>query len=874
MGWDLATIFDILLHETTADVHVWSLPNARGGGEERWIGTRRLSRIESFVQKRDVPGRATYYCVGTIEPGKPRKKEHAVELPFLHTDIDFKDVLLGEDGVFHVLRHGIALPPSRIHHTGHGFHCIWLLDKPVLADGMQAAEALLRMLANYLGADRQVAHRVALLRVPGTHNTKRDGESIQVGVWKDGSERYTLGQIRDWLAQQTEPAIKRKNQETNPFLLIADDQEIHAPIDVRQLLADMDHGNIHDTQLRCTASMAAMGIDEEAAVALVLEATKRLRGTEGWNWVFEEHDIREMFRDAVSKFGGRDSPAPRGPDNPRAPATDGSSALNTRIEHPPKPTPDPDNVIHLHDARGGKPKEPKDKEKQDPELEAKKEEALGKISKKLKNEHVVIGKRVLMVLDHQEKILMYAHDQAHMNEGGIWTAMSAEQEKSWASIMVEQACTAARIVSNTKIVNEVRAWLQRQPELNKAGVVWDAHGQIACRTGLLDHRSGAITHRPILPADYATRRIECEYDPAAQCPHWEEMLREDYRLEQGAIDFLQEWAGTSFLYRRARTLRRALVIQGPSNAAKSTVINVLAGLHNHEHNTTPIPQVEGTHGLMPFLRPVPWVLHEAFDQSRWEVSATVKALLSGDGVHVNVKNGPMVTLEFLQPIIWGTNVPPQFRESSRAMENRLAILRMQRVFDPMEPVGTAVLAQERGYNGPADMILAEELPGIFNWAVRGLQRVWQRGRFLFTDEIARDLHAMRTDGNMAIGFIEECCAWSPDHYVTAADFYAAFTVWHHDHRGGQTPSIDSLGRAMAALADERVVSHRISHKRTYAGLMLREEGLDCWNAYAASARAEGSGQRISGTAADVCKVLGADALMTEAIQAMRRAHEV
>jgi phage/plasmid-associated DNA primase len=86
------------------------------------------------------------------------------------------------------------------------------------------------------------------------------------------------------------------------------------------------------------------------------------------------------------------------------------------------------------------------------------------------------------------------------------------------SPMADEGCRTIGLVSNTKIVNETRAWLQRNPDLRPKKVDWDNHGLIATLSGLVDWEDGSI--EPLTPDDYATRLIDCEYDPAATCPIW------------------------------------------------------------------------------------------------------------------------------------------------------------------------------------------------------------------------------------------------------------------------------------------------------------------------------------------------------------------
>lgn len=307
----MSSIFDVILNGASGVAHCWVLPNVRGEHRERWIGSHDSDKLEKFARKYDNQGFGTFYCVSTIEPGKPRKKEFARELSFLHADIDFKDTDSPPEQIERILRE-LKLPPSRLHGSGRGLHAFWQLTAPViLPDGMDQVETLLRKLTDRLGGDRSVAHCAALLRVPGTHNSK-NGQWLPVRILKEGIERYTIADIDAWLRRIHEPVLVRKSKtkETNPFLRLYEELGYKAPTDVQQRLANMqvgaDNGNgVHAASLSITGSLTAAGKDEDYIVDLVLKRIKELDGTSGWNWQREERTLRTMIRDMQRKIAAR-----------------------------------------------------------------------------------------------------------------------------------------------------------------------------------------------------------------------------------------------------------------------------------------------------------------------------------------------------------------------------------------------------------------------------------------------------------------------------------------------------------------------------------------------------------------------------------------
>lgn len=854
----MANIYEIICANTNdGDSWALSIPNVKGEGSERHFCSTNPDKLQSWSKKRDAPGSGQYFCVSTIQHKRRRKKEFARQMLFIFADVDAKDIALDK---VEIKRRLLALPkmPTRIHDSGNGYHVFFQLQTPVdLTRGMDRAEILLKRLANHIGGDIQVAHCVALLRVPGTHNSKR-GEWKRVTVLHEGTQTYTIQELERWLDSEHRPVMVRKDRQMNPFLRVAEEQSFKAPVDVEARLRDMvfegeGENGVHATHLSCTASLVCADWEEDDIVNLILPATQALEGTGSWNWVQEERALRNMIRDFERKVQKQR----------RSRGTLSAAAV------PPDDDDDDDDddgvSVSLNDA-------------QDSNVIRLKRGAKGGTAKASTRpaEHITLGMGILEALKEQGQLLMYTEKLAWLYEAGIWTALDEAEEKKEINEWAERGCRELGLVSNTKIVNETRAWLQRNPDLSKKKIKWDNHGDgcIAMRNGILDLEDGTIL--PLTPEDYATRLIDAEYDPTATCPIWERMLAEDYRFDTETIQFLQEFTGTCLITEKPRGLMRALVLLGPSNTGKSNILNVIAGLISNVYNSTPLAMMENHHGLMPFLKSHPWVLHEAFEQSRWEMSANVKALLSGDSVQVNIKNGAIVPLVFKQPILWGSNVPPQFKEASRAMEMRLAIVKMHRAYDPLQVVGTAQMAIEAGLNKPSELVLRDEKPGLLNWAIAGLRRALARKHFVFTTEMSSSLLAMRTDSNMALGFINECAEYDPDTYVRSADFYGAFTAWWRDYRDSRSvPSVDSLGRAMSSLSDPLILTgQQVGKQRIYAGLRLNENGLDCWRGYSGSQRAEESGLRISETESAVNRRIGPQQLERAEFQAMQEAHRL
>src|SRR4051812_13759777 len=179
-----------------------------GGGSKGDLATRDMRMVDLFVTRQDVSGNGVYCCVSTIS-GAARNKDGVREIVGLHLDIDFKDIDDKPDDVTRKLARA-ACPPSLINNSGNGRHAWWLFNEPLQGtpDNQQRIESALKLLADLFAGDQAVTHCAALMRLPGTHNTKH-GNSIECLSIDRSGHRYELDDLEDWLAE-TSPVILRK----------------------------------------------------------------------------------------------------------------------------------------------------------------------------------------------------------------------------------------------------------------------------------------------------------------------------------------------------------------------------------------------------------------------------------------------------------------------------------------------------------------------------------------------------------------------------------------------------------------------------------------------------------------------------------------
>jgi P4 family phage/plasmid primase-like protien len=859
---------------TESPIHFCSLGNERDGKHSpRMLNTRNPDELAAFMGRWDIAERGMFYCVGTLKQGvEKRNKANVAEIAMLHADIDLKDVDESVDEIVHKLKL-LRYPPSTIVGSGNGVHALWLLTEsilnPVVTGEVDRIEAALRQLADLIGGDLQVCEIARLMRLPGSHNSKR-GEWKPVEVLESNGKRYHLDDLEEWLAEAS-PVILRKSRapavtagqadDDCPYKRFAKEAGFKTPIDVKARLDAMIYMggkdvNIHETQIAVEASMINSGYSDGDIVDMVMAATRAAAGEyePRWNWRIEERNIR---RDIA---GWRADPRCTVKATPKPAPT--AAIVSSEVPTPVTPAPATGKLINLADARTALAIKPK------PVVDP--NEAT----------HVKLGKAVLAVIRDRGDDVMFTDKGDYWYSGGLWT-MGAGGLNTWLNVEIETGAKSLNFPSTSKLVNETRLWIQRQNETNRRGTIpWDKHGLVPTKSGLINPRTGEV--RPMRPDDYCTWRIEVEYDKDAECKWWLQMLDDVFadRTEgerAATIMVIQELLGAGLIDVKSKDLSKALIFLGGSNFGKSGLLEVLGGLFGQEVNSTPIEALEGAHGMMPFVHRRPWVLHEAFDQRKWHFSSSVKAIVTSEPIGVNVKNGPMLSIRVHAPIFWGTNHPPQFKEATRAITNRLVVIECKREFFEDNPVGAAVEARKLGLGKPSDLVLRGEMKGLLAWAMAGLKRALERGRLMLSKQMSESIEEIRRDSNLVDGFLTDCCFYSRDHRISVPDFCLAFAAWFLENKGENrsVPSNEVIGKALWALNDPKIAMGpelRDNKRRYLAGVLLNDQGLAFHEAGSVNRDLEGKTASATSPGVLVNQMMSADWCLKPSVKAMKERH--
>jgi putative DNA primase/helicase len=338
---------------------------------------------------------------------------------------------------------------------------------------------------------------------------------------------------------------------------------------------------------------------------------------------------------------------------------------------------------------------------------------------------------------------------------------------------------------------------------------------VSCASGLLDVRSRRLLeHTPLF---FNGTSVPFAYDPGAGPPRrWHRFLNELWRSDGKSREALGEWFG--YVISGRLDLHKILLLVGPTRAGKGVIARMLGELVGNENVAAPtLSSLNGDFGLAPLLGKSLAVVSDARLNGR-NVNTVVERLLSVSGedtLTVNRKYREQWTGKLPSRIMLCSNELPQLGDASAAIVGRFETLLLTESW----------LGKE---DRELELALREELPGILNWSLAGLDRlVRQQGRFTKTPGASEVLVALQDLASPVGAFVRDRCVRQANHEVAVDILYNAWKTWSEDN-GHARRTKQVFGRDLRAVVPglrvTRVGGHDSAQRaRAYQGIGLRDE---------------------------------------------------
>lgn len=270
-------------------IPIWTLPDKK----TKWFGVHEIDKAVEYAMERSQTC-DVYFGVGLHKtPQKSGRGEakdvYCLTVVFVDFDIAKPGVHASsklprtEEELLEFIK-SLPIPPSVIIRSGHGLHCYWFLDEPIMIEtdaDRQEAQSLLKgweAYINYRAFPKgwefdHVCELARVLRVPGTLNRKNPANPRRVEVVMENKNEHSPSHFREYQAPTTPSSTHSQG-----FLSESDrafmDQG-RARQDRFELPDEIPEGKRNATIFKYAASLRARGLKPEEIYPLLREANKR-----------------------------------------------------------------------------------------------------------------------------------------------------------------------------------------------------------------------------------------------------------------------------------------------------------------------------------------------------------------------------------------------------------------------------------------------------------------------------------------------------------------------------------------------------------------------------------------------------------------------
>jgi putative DNA primase/helicase len=343
-----------------------------------------------------------------------------------------------------------------------------------------------------------------------------------------------------------------------------------------------------------------------------------------------------------------------------------------------------------------------------------------------------------------------------------------------------------------------------------------ASNLVACRNGILNLETRKL--QPHDPLFFTTNCLPLDYNPAAPKPkRWLRFLAEIWpedksgHYDQEAEDTLQEIFG--YLLTSDTRQQKIFLIIGPPRSGKGTIVHVLEQLLGEDNCVFPtLSSLGGEFGRWPLIDKKLAAITDARISSKADTHKIAELLLSisgGDRQTINRKNQAFWTGRLNVRFLITTNVLPAIRDASGTIATRYVLLKLTETFLGREDLNLKAT-------------LAQEMSGILNWALDGLDGLRKRGFFRTPASSQDSIQELEDAAEPVRAFLREWCEQGPTQRVNVKTIYHVYRRWAEENGHGVLAK-NSFGRALREQMP-KLKTTGVGAKRQYVGVALSEDG--------------------------------------------------
>lgn len=251
--------------------------------------------------------------------------------------------------------------------------------------------------------------------------------------------------------------------------------------------------------------------------------------------------------------------------------------------------------------------------------------------------------------------------------------------------------------------------------------------------------------RPFDRSDFITYQLPFEYNPQAKAPIFEAYLNR-VLPDPERQRVLAEYLGFVFIKHGSNTLKeeKALILYGTGANGKSVFFEIVTAMFGRQNvSNYSLQSLTEEKGFYRAKISNKLVNYASEINGKLETSL-FKAMVSGEPVEACLKYGQPFTMEDYAKFIFNCNELPKDVEHTIAYFRRFLII----------PFDVAIPEHEQDKNLHAK-IIDNELSGVFNWVLQGLNRLLKQKKFSDCEAARKAVEQYKIESNSVQMFLNE-----------------------------------------------------------------------------------------------------------------------
>ena len=287
---------------------------------------------------------------------------------------------------------------------------------------------------------------------------------------------------------------------------------------------------------------------------------------------------------------------------------------------------------------------------------------------------------------------------------------------------------------------------------------------VNCKNGeLWLNRDGSHTLRPHNYRTYLHSCLNVEYDPSAKCPLFMDTINDIFSDFLDGDDIVRHIAEIfGYMVQPYKNIASWFLFRGPGGDGKSTLLKILGGILNDAQLFTNVNLLgsgssNGSNHNTTALVGALSIVIEELPANYLLKDEGVKLFSENTKMQCNPKGATEFPFMYAGGLIMCSNGFPATRDLSHGMVRRANIIPFSRQYTKEDDKGDTHEDIDRAYD-----ILSnpEEMSGILNFLLEGLQRVRNRGKFQVPDTCAIAKEEWLGQANNVVRFTKECLQYT------------------------------------------------------------------------------------------------------------------